>query len=470
MMKRINSKGANAQIFYNFVSTIVRTGVSFFTMPIFTRLLGAKQYGLYSLVFSWISIFSCIMGFNIGSGLARGMYKYHDTYKDYKSSLLLAGTAISVGIIAILLIGYPITVSLIKFNFTIYCIVIIEAFAEFVISFVGVTWIYEKKAVNNMILTVVTVLTTTVFSMALIFFWPAQEMSKLYYGRVIGIFVPQVLIALFLWFIVFLRHPYGFNKEYWKYGLNFGIPMVFHTLSHNILTASDRLMMQQFNVDGALIGIYSFFYTFASILNSVLSTFGNSWVPFYMDNLDSKNYSNLKKMVKNYVQVFTVITVGFLMLAREMTFIFANEEYWSGLPILPLIILAIYCVFIYQFYVNFESYEEKPKIITIGTAFAACTNILLNYFLIPKYGMYGAAMATLAGYGALVFFHAFIVYRLLKHKYPLPSISQVIGFAIVVIFSFLYYILADYWFIRWMIAILSGIYLLREIYKRKTIF
>ena len=46
MMKRINSKGANAQIFYNFVSTIVRTGVSFFTMPIFTRLLGAKQYGL----------------------------------------------------------------------------------------------------------------------------------------------------------------------------------------------------------------------------------------------------------------------------------------------------------------------------------------------------------------------------------------------------------------------------------------
>lgn len=469
-MKRINAKGANTQIFYNFVSTFVRTGISFFTMPVFTRLLGAEQYGLYSLAFSWISILSCMMGFNIGSGLARGMYKYNDTYQDFKSSLLLAGTVISTGIIAVLLSGYPVIGSLVRFDFPIYCIVITGAFAEFVISFVGVTWIYEKKAVNNMVLTVVTVLTTTALSMILIFFWPDQEISNLYYARVIGTFVPQVLTAFFLWAIVYFRHPYGFSREYWKYGLNFGIPMVFHTLSHNILTASDRLMMQQFKTDGAVIGIYSFFYTFASILNSVLSTLGNSWCPFYMDNLDSKNYSNLNKMVKNYVQVFTVITIGFLMLAREMTYIFANEEYWSGLSILPLIILAIYCVFIYQFYVNYEAYEEKPKIITTGTVFAACVNILLNYFFIPKYGMYGAAAATLAGYAALVFFHAFIVYRLLKNKYPLPSIPLLTGFVTVAAFCFLYYILADFWPVRWMIGILSGMYLLREIYKRKTIF
>lgn len=469
-MNKINTKGVNAQILYNFISTIIRTSVSFFTMPIFTRLLGAEQYGKYSLVFSWIAIFSCIMGLNIASSIARGMYRFKNDYVNFKSSILLAETIISIIIIVIAILAFSFVHNYIEFSFLIYCVILFEALAEAIVGFVGVTWIYEKKARNNMLLTLVTVTFSTALSILLILIWPDQEASNLYYARVLGIFVPQIIICSIIWCKVFLKHPYGYNKKYWRYGLSFGIPMVFHTLSHNVLTSSDRIMMQQFNVSGNLIGIYSFFYTLASILNSILSALNNSWVPFYMDNLANKNYTKLNKMIVSYTKLFTAITLGLLMLAREMTYFFANEEYWEGLPVLPIIICAIYCLFLYQFYVNYESFEEKPRVITMGTVIAAIENIVLNYIFIPKFGIYGAAIATLISYGTLVTLHALVSYIILNHKYPLSSRPQLIGFTFIIFGSILYYVLSDFWLIRWCVAAMVAIYILIDIYKRKTIF
>ena len=465
----LNSKSANTQTFYNFLSTLIRTGINFITMPIFTRLLGTEGYGLFSLYYSWYSILTCFSGLNLGCALATGMYKYKNDYLKFRSSLLFSGMFINlIGIIFACLLYIPLS-NQIPYSFPIYMLLFIEASFSFVTGFANGAWTYEKKAKNNMIMSISNLMLSTILSILFLYFWQGNS-NNLYIGRVLGVAIPEIAIGIIVWIYIFKEKKYGFNKEYLKYGLSFGFPIIFHSLSHQILGSSDKIMMQYFGIANSEIGIYSFFYSFTAILTTILSALNNSWVPFLYDDLDKKEYTVLNTRVKNYVQIFTVLTCGFLLVSKEVTKYFANSDYWQGMPIIPILVLVSYSTFIYQFSVNYELFKEKANIVAIGTIISACENILLNAILIPPYGMYGAAIATLISYATLAIIHTVVVRRWKYEKYPLTLKYELIGLLLVCIACAMYYLLGDMMLIRWIIALSLGIYLIYSVMKRHTIF
>lgn len=438
-------------------------------MPIFTRLLGAEQYGRYSVYASWVSIIICFMGFNVGVSLGTGFYKYKDNYYKFRTSILIEGTVISVAIFVIGLIFSPSFSSALGYPVFLFILMLAETVAHFVIGFVNGAWIYEKKALNNMVMSLGILISTTFLSILLLVVFK-NELSELFYSRVIGSALPNILVAAILWIVFFKQQPYGFSYEYWKYGLSFGIPMIFHTLSNQVLGQSDRIMMEKMGTFPEDIGIYSFFYSFVSILSTIMSALNSSWNPFFYDNLHDRNYDKLNQKIKNYVSLFVTLVCGFLFLSNEAVKIFADDEYWSGMFLVPILVLAIYFNYIYLFAVNYEFFYSKPKIIAVGTCASAATNIVLNLALIPKYGMYGAAIATLISYILLAIFHFIIVKTWKLEHYPLNIKSLLMGLLMVILFSAGYYMLKDYWVLRWGIGIIIGIVELFKIWKRKTIF
>jgi O-antigen/teichoic acid export membrane protein len=465
----VKYNGTNAQTFFNFLGTIIRSGILFITMPIFTRLLGAEQYGLFSIYASWLTIFSCTMGLNVKAGLGTGYYKFNDRYYEFRSSTLIEGTAISTVMITGVLLTSNIFMKVLGYPFFIILLLFLESFAQFVIEFANLSWIYEKHAGRNMVLALSTLLFTSVLSILILLFWRGTR-DHLYFGRIIGTAVPQILVAAILWIGMFKEKPAGYNAVYWKYSFFFGLPMVFHLLSQQILGQSDKIMMQMFKTNGIEIGIYSFFYGLVSILNTVLGALNNSWCPFLYDDLKNKDYEQLNKKVKNYVQIFTILSLGFLMVSREITKLFSNEEYWPGMPVIPILVLVIYFTFIYQFAVNYEIFNAKPKFVAIGTVVAALSNILFNILLIPSFGMYGAAIATLLSYIILAVMHTVVVNTWKIEKYPLVYQPVWLGLVLVLSGCVLFYVTADFLLIRWTIGIGLGIHLVVSVYRRKTIF
>ena len=73
------TKSANKIVTLNILSTILLQGIAFFTVPIFTRMLGADQYGAYSVFFSWVGILTSLMGLGVPSTLAAGRYEFKDS-------------------------------------------------------------------------------------------------------------------------------------------------------------------------------------------------------------------------------------------------------------------------------------------------------------------------------------------------------------------------------------------------------
>lgn len=441
----------------------------FFTMPLFTRLLGAEQYGVYSIYASWLTIFICFMGINVKAGLGTGFYKFGTDYYKFRSSTLVEGASFSVVLIIVSLLLYPVISKYFGYSAFVFSILLFEAFAQFIIDFANLSWIYEKRAGSNMLLSISVLVLTSVLSVVLLMTWKGKP-ENLYLGRVLGTAIPQMLIALILFGMLFRQQPFGYDKEYWKYSFFFGLPLVFHTLSQQVLGHSDRLMMKWFHIENSDIGIYSFFFSYVAILTTILNALNNSWCPFLYDDLQKKNYQVLNGKVRNYVQIFTVLTLGFLMVSREVMWIFASREYWRGANLIPLFVLIVYCTYIYQFAVNYEFFNAKPKIVAIGTVTAAGSNIALNSLLIPKYGMYGAAAATLLSYVMLAVMHTLVVSSWKLEKYPLTYKPVLIGLLLTIIGCFGFYILKDKAVIRWGIGVILGVYLVWSVVKRRTIF
>ena len=467
-MNLLKIKNENSQVFFNFLSTMFAAGIAFFTIPLFTRLLGAEQYGLFSVYNSWISIFTCIMGLNVGASIGTGYYRFSDNYFGFRSSTLVAGTTISIAIIFIMLVFYPVLNKLFPYPFIIFLLFLLQSFSQFVLSIGTLTWTFEKKAFVNLIVSCCSVLMTTGVSIVLLLRWNNNE--PLYYARVIGVAIPTIIIGFVVWITLFVKNPTGYNAEYWRFSIFFGLPMVFHHLSHQVLGQSDRVMMQMFGINGQEIGIYSFYYSLTAVLTTILLALNNSWCPFLYDGLKARDYDKLNRKVRNYVQIFTVIVIVFLMLCKEVSMLFANEEYWFGVPLVPFLVLVVYCTFIYQFAVNFEFFHAKPKFVAIGTTVAGIWNIMMNALLIPQWGMYGAAIATLISYVLLAVIH-YMVVRLWKYdKYPLSYLPVIIGLVAVVVSCIVYYLLDGLWFVRWGIGVCLGVYLIVKVWKRKTVF
>ncbi len=466
-MKLFGKKSVNKITILNIISTFMLQGIAFVTTPIFTRLLGTEQFGMYSLFNSWVLILTCLMGFSVNSSIGTGIYTFKDKYIYFRNSVLLSSTLICLLELILIGICIPILTKITGFSGWLIIILGVTTLSHYIVNFAQMAFIYEKKADNNLILSVSISIVSVVVSIFLIY---KENDNSRYLGRIYGVATTYLVAAILVWLLLFLKKPVGIKKEYLKYGIAVGFPIVFHSLSQQILGQSDRVMMQWFGVNADKIGIYSLFYTISSVLVTILGALNNSWCPFYYDDLNEEKWNILNKKCKNYIELFTVLGIGFLFLSREVSYLMADESYWSGMNIIPILTFAVYFTFMYQFPVNFEFFHKKTKIIAIGTVGAGILNIILNAIMIPKWGMYGAAIATAISYLALFFAHYYIVIHMKEHPYHLNIKIFIPGLICMMIGAFLFYVFASYWYVRWGLGIILGCFELYRIYKRKSIF
>ena len=468
--KRANSfqnVTANSQAIYNILSTAILSGINFITIPLFTRLLGAEQYGLYSVFHSWVIIIMCFITLECRSGLGTAKYVFKEKYEEYKSSSLMFGLMAATVFILISITFRNQLSEIFGYSPSVVILVFISALAYHLIEFAKNAYIYEKKAQKNFILSVSLAILTVALSFL---FLKVECFEEKFLARAYGDVLPYLTMSAVIVMVTLKKTPPKCNKEYWKYCFIMGFPIVFHGLSQDILKQSDRIMMQHMGYAGTTVGIYSFFCTYTAIVNVLLTALNTTWCPFYYDDLNEKAYEKLKGKCNNYLELFTIVTCGFLLVSREMCYFFASREYWTGMNVIPLLVIGIYFIFMYQFPVNFEFYLKKTKIIAIGTFSAAIVNIALNIILIPKWGMYGAALATAVSYGLLFVAHYVIAANMREIKFHMDLQNFIPGLSAVLIFSLLFYTTHNFWILRWILGILIGTFEIFKIIKRKRIF
>lgn len=464
---KLKSIGANKTVFLNFSSVALLQGIAFLTAPIFTRILGPDQYGMYSVFNAWVSVVGCFMGCCVGGSLSTARYNFKDEYLEYKSSVLLLGTLLCSVVFVIGMLFSRQIQDKTQYSNGLIVFLFAAAMSRFISQYAQTAWVYEKKSQINFCISLFTAISSVILSLILLHF---SESDKLYQARILGSFIPYIIIAVCVWTLIFFSKPTAIKKRYSIYALSMGCPLIFHTLSQSVLIQSDRVMMQYLHIEMSEIGKYSVFYALSSVLATLLGALNTSWTPFYYDDLDNKQWDTLNKKSLHYIELFSILTCGFILIGREVGLLYSGAQYQSAVTLLPILAISVFFQFMYQFPVNFELFHRKTNIIAMGTIFAAFSNIILNILLIPKYGISGAAIATALSYLVLFLAHYYFATHM-KDVYCHIQFSKFFpAFLAVALCSLLFYVFRDLWVIRWIIAIVIGASEVWRIYKRGSIF
>lgn len=459
-----NEPTINRVFIINILNTIINKGLVLLSIPVFTRILSGEEYGRYEIIYSWSMIFACIIGGGVSGSLASGRAIFCEKYKEFRNSSLLFGIIISLTI-GISTLAVEDNLCFFPYGRKILMLVIFLAQCRFIVDFALESSIYEKRPGISFVISFIANSIAIILSIFFAIKLDGDKSVLRLYGTIIG----QSIAVLGILLLYFCYERSTVCSKYAKYGILIGIPVVFHELARMILIQSDRIMMQLLKISEVEIGVYSFFYSISNIISLILTTLNRTWIPFYQDSIKERDNHSLQKKSKNYFELFSCIMIVFILGVREISYIMGGEHYWNGISVEVLLALSVYFTFMYQFQVNYEFYVGETKLIAIGTGSSALINIFLNAFLIPRYGMYGAAISTLISFAFLFVFHYFIVKRMKSDIYQLSHVLYLKGLSSVLFSVVLFFALKNQWYLRWMIILLIGVHELLKMTRRKSI-
>lgn len=404
-----NNQALKSGIWYT-VGNFATKAMAFITVPIFTRLLSTEEVGYFSNLTSWVAILVVIVTMNLYSSVGVARFDFKDSLDDYIASNLLLGSIITmIFYIVVLFFKSQVSRWLGLREYEIHLIFTYFLFYPAIEMFQTKNRILYKYKLSTF-LSVGSVVVSTLLSLLGVLL-----LQNRYIGRLFGYYTPLIIVNLCI-YIYILKKSKKISVKYWKYAISISLPLVWHTLSTNILNSSDRVMIN--NMCGATANaFYSVAYSCAMIVQILWTSMNSAWSPWAFEKMDEQDYKTLKKASIPYIIFFGIIVLGFMLLAPEVIWIMGGESYLSAVYVIPPVMVAYVFQFVYSLYVNIEIYSKKSIYIATGTTCAAIINIVLNLIFIPSFGYIAAAYTTLAGYVALFLIHFAFVKKIKKERW-----------------------------------------------------
>lgn len=450
MNKSINYR--QASVCY-LIGNLFNKGMTFLTVPIFTRLLSTSDYGITTTYHSWIAILSMIMGFALHMGIRSAYIDYKDNFEEF-TSVTLFFTVISSAVFSMIVLAVSLLANVGPVVILIV-LCLLQSFSCAVIQDYNYYLMMRYRYRLRTALMILPNLISTVISVWVIIYLLD---SRLYLGRILPMALVYFIFAVII--LVIAVGKVKWNKDYLKYGLTISAPLIFHGIALNILSQSDRTMITLL-ADASQTGIYSLIYNFGMIATVIISALEGSWVPWFMEKMHSGRIKDINRLAVDYVKLITCSMVLLVLAAPEIVKVMTPEPYWEGIKIIPPVVLANYIVFLYTLYVNVEHFHKKTIRITVNTLLAAVCNLVLNFIFIPRFGYAAAAVTTFVSYFAAFALHSRFARKCEPDIFPLKMF--IIPIIHILAASVLFYLLSDMGALRWgILAAYAAVMLWKE--------
>ena len=391
------------------ICNILQKGISFITVPIFTRIMSTEQYGVYSVYQSWYSIISIFATLNLYYGVFNnGMIKYANERDKFISSIQGLSTTITIFLFVI----YNVNREFWNIFLGLSSVYIYAMFIELLFVPAYMYWSarqkYEYKYKALVIVTMIIALGSPSLGVL-------KVLSTSYKAeaRVLSFVFVQACIGLVFYIYNCWKGKKFFSKDIWKYALFFNLPLVPHYLSQTVLNAADRIMISNM-VGSEKAAIYSVAYNISQMMVLVTNAISNSFVPYTYNSLKVKKYDDLKRNSTVLLAFVAIATVLVMCFAPEIISIFGPKEYKEAIWVIPPVSVSVFLMFLYSMFGNIEFYFERSRYMMWASMCGAVLNIILNYLLIKIFGYIAAGYTTLMCYTLFVTLHYIFYKKTLK--------------------------------------------------------
>ncbi|HCS40041.1 MAG: oligosaccharide flippase family protein [Anaerolineaceae bacterium] len=394
-----------------FLAVGLNRGMSFLLIPILTNFLNPEEYGIISIAAVISGLLKNLIGFNPSLFLIVNFFKTkRDELAEYLSNIFIIILLSSI-LLFTLYFYLGLKITFFVNQTTLFLVVIfITALLMVVEAVVFTTIQMEKKGQTFFIFSSISAFLQLSFVIILVVIYKDN-----WRGKLIADLLAEFVICAIL--LIYLRKQYPYKSNFsWakiKHLLNFSLPLLPHSVCLWGMNFIDRFFLEKI-VGLQSVGVYSAAYNLGLGLMLIYDALQRTWQPYFFEKLEKNDLVTNRKIVKwtwlYYLFAF-VLFFAATYFAYLITPIYFGSKFSEAFKFVPLIFLGYTFHGMYRIVAGYLYFLNKNRWLTLITISAVLLNIILNYFLISKYGTIGAAQST-----AITFFYSFIVVKIVVVK------------------------------------------------------
>lgn len=438
------------------VGTILARVLNYFLTPLYTSIFAPAIYAQYNKAYAYIAILLVVLTYGMETAIFHFYQKNEDKASVFSTAMgsILSTTAIFW--VFIFTFPNPIADFMNYPGHADYVIWLGLIIGLDAISAIPMAWLRLQN--RPKVFTGITILNILV-NIGLNIFWlvycrnlhmageieEGSWLSKVYNHNIgVGyIFISNLIastVKMLCCFPLMVKIPFRFKKSLWKEMIVYALPLVVSGLGFIINERLDILLLERFlplprEEADFQIGVYGGCYKLAILMTLFIQAYRFAAEPFFFSQLKQSDPKKMYAKVMNYF----VILCCFLFLIVNLyidvfKYFIANELFWTGLKIVPIIMMASLFLGIY---VNLSMWYKLTGQTMFGVWFSiagALVTIVLNILFIPVYGYMASAWTTLAAYVVMCIFSYLVGRKYFPIPYNLRKIFLLILISVVLVY------------------------------------
>jgi O-antigen/teichoic acid export membrane protein len=435
------------------VSSVLARFINYLLVPLHTGVFNTAQYGIIGLVYAAISFLNVVFTFGMESAYLRyaeNRERAPHIFKTLQTALLLFATLLCIvlylfmpGLLPLLnLTPETSGIFLMMLGILWFDTLSIVPLAE--LRLTGRSWLFAGIKTLNVLVN----LALNFYLILVLDF----GIEAVFLANLAG----SLAMTLISWAVTADLLKGSFDREWMRTAFQFGWPFVPSGVGFVINESLDRFLLDNMDPANAaqlygpettpddIVGIYNACYKLAVFMLLLVQMYRMAWQPFFMRYANDGDAKQVFGQAFVWYNAFSAILFMTVALFKEQIVAIAipgtgatliDSQYWSGLDIVPFLLLAYW---FHGWYINFSSgifIKEKTRVFYKITLMGAAVTITANLLLIPHFGMTGSATATLISYGTMAVTLGIYSRRVMEVPYRLPESFGLIAITAALVFS-----------------------------------
>lgn len=388
--------------------------LSLILLPVYARFLTPSDYGITNAMSTFGSILTLVCGLGFGAAVMRTYFdqKNPARLQEHISSAWLANQVWALAVTAILLVAAPFVgpaiYKSIPYSPYFYITILTTLFANVGLVPLSLLKVEERPGLfvsigvfRTLLGACLTLLLVVVLRRGALGTLVANLAAAAILATVYTVIMRKWLTRRFV------------AGDVWAVA-RIGLPLVPHTLVGWILTLGDRILIERY-VGLASLGIYSMGYQFGQLLEYAVDAGARAIPPIFFRLAERGQRRQLEEMTLLGIALVLLTGTGLTLFLPEIIQLLVGDRYAGAAGISVWIIAAGVLKGMYVLATTWVFFKKQTVLLPLYSGLAAAVNLALNLVLIPRFGIHGAAGATVASY-ALLFI---TVYRFSQRLFPI---------------------------------------------------
>jgi O-antigen/teichoic acid export membrane protein len=399
--------------------------VGFVSFPIFTRVFSVADYGTLALIQGTVALLTVVAKF----GFQHSVQRYYPEYagsadplavRRYYSTLFY-GTGVVAFVLTAVFLG-SVALGLGRFlgmaatgTLVVACsLILIRALRSMQLNLMQM----ENKTQLYNIMEFSQKAAGVGLTVVLLFAWRKNIMAC-FIGMVV------VELGVLLQYVPALRRR-GllslrlFDTGFLRAAVVFSVPLMVAEISWLLLVIGDRFFVEHY-LDLVAVGYYSAAYGIAMYVREVMMVpLQLSFFPICMKLWSAEGREATQKFLSrsmNYFIMFSVLVVGVAMVtSREVIVLLASKKFQQARILLPYLIIGLVLNAMNTFFRPGLMIHKRVQKIAQATFLGCVVNIVLNIVLLPRFGLKGAAAASVLSFLVMTLYSGYQSMRVLPFR------------------------------------------------------